>query len=471
MKRIKILLFALFSISSAFCQTLVKEGDDCFDSGNYDCAIDKYQDAMSILSGKDKNIAEIKLGRANRCSEYNETANQEFNSKNYSLAKQNYQNVLDGNPKDEYAKAQIERCDTELNRPPLRKATTAELTDIWNNKYGTMPARYQNLINVGIDPDDAQKRINAGEGKPTSQPTTASKATTTTTTPSNTQTSTTKRVTETKPTTLTVSKERIYFSSKGGKSKQIQVYSNADRYSIAVAPNWCTVQANNDYIVVTCNANQSSTYRQDYFTVIAGDKSKRIYVTQGGKNTCFNCPKNREKWGVTVGYIQRSLSRYYSIDYLRYNYDTMDGIQVGVQFEPLFKYGFGLNIGLNYEYYSKTFSDYSSDDYYGYSDYEYIYQEDVLNVPLHLEYHFNFSKYFNLFAYGGVALDIAIDSDFSDYAFRTSVEYGCGLRIDHVQFTLGRSYLIGEDNNYVQQFSDIKYNKYKNLMLTMSYMF
>jgi tetratricopeptide (TPR) repeat protein len=454
-KHITILLLTLFSVTSAFCQTLVKEGDDCFDSGNYDCAIAKYRDAMSVSSGQNKNIAELKLGRANRCSKYNKAANQAFNNKNYSQAKQNYQNVLEGNPKDEYAQKQIERCDIELNRPPLRKATTAELTDIWNNKYGIMPARRQNLINVGIDPDDAQKRINAGEGKPTSQPTTASKPTTTTTTPSNTQTSAIKRVTETKPTTLTVSKESIYFSSKGGESEQIQIYSNADRYSIAVVPNWCTVQANNGYIVVTCNTNQSSTHRQDYFTIIAGDKSKRIYVTQGGKNTCFNCPKNHEKLGVTVGYIQRELF-----------YDNMDGILVGLRFEPLFKYGFGLNIGLNYEYYSNSFSDYSYDDYY-----EYTYQEHVLNIPLHLEYHLNFSKYFNLFAYGGAALDIATDSDFGKYTFRTSLEYGCGLLINHVQFTLGRSYLIGEDYDYVQQFSDIKYNKYKNLALTMSYMF
>ncbi|MDR2058200.1 MAG: outer membrane beta-barrel protein [Dysgonamonadaceae bacterium] len=453
MKRITILLFTLFSTIPAFCQTLLEEGDDCFDKGNYDCAIAKYREAMSVSSGKDKNIAEIKFTRANRCSEYSKTAYRALNNKDYSQAIQNYQNVLDGNPKDEYAKAQIERCNTELNRPPLRKATTAELTDIWNNKYGTMQERRQKLLAAGIDPNDAQKRINAGEGKPASK--TAA--------------------------TLTTSSQYISFDEIGGRAR-IDIKTNVDNYNVSLLPDWCRLGSkNNGWFSIFCDANKGSQ-RSGWFKVTAGGKEVKITVSQegnyfssrnftasnhnsqkhqktyNGNKSCFNCAKNSEKWGIAVGYIQRSLDD-----------DTMDGIQAGLRFEPLFKYGLGLNIGLNYENYSKTFTDYSYADYGGYS--LYTYREHVLNIPLHLEYHFNFSKYFNLFAYGGAALDVATDSDFSDYVFRTSLEYGCGLRIDHVQFTIGRSYLIGENSNYVERISDIRYNKYKNWAVALSYLF
>lgn len=454
MNKIFVVLFAFFFPLSAYSQSVLQEADACFNRGDYACAAIKYKKAMNLTSGKVKQRADIFLMKSKNCSEWLTTANKAFNSRNYTSAKAEYQKVADSNPKDKYAKAQIERCNTELNRPLLRKATTAELTDIRNNKYGILPEWRQELLAAGIDPDDAQKRINAGEGKPTSQPEVTTKPTTTP--PSG----PIKRATETRPITLSVTEESLYFSPKGSVSKQIQIYSNASRYFIDADPNWFDVQENSDYIVVTCDPNKSDRYRQGYFTVIAGNKFKRIYVTQGGENKCFNCPKNSEKWGITVGYIQRLLDD-----------DTMDGFRVGLRFEPLFRYGFGLNIGLNYEFYSKTFTDYSSDDSYGYSDCEYTYQEHVLNVPLHLEYHFNFSKYFNLFAYGGAALDVATDFNSSDYVFRTSLEYGCGLRIDHVQFTLGRSYLIGEDYNYVEQIGDVKYNKYKNMAITMAYMF
>lgn len=56
--------------------------------------------------------------------------------------------------------------------PPstLRDATPQDIADIWAGKYGNMPERRQNLINAGINPDNAQARINAGEGAPAPAP-------------------------------------------------------------------------------------------------------------------------------------------------------------------------------------------------------------------------------------------------------------------------------------------------------------
>ena len=149
----------------SFYQSYIQNGDLCFENGDYTCSISHYENAFKNASGKDKQVAEIKLTRAKWCSEHLKIANQAFEAKNYSTAKEEYQKVLDSNPQDSLAQSQIVICDNASNIPKLRIATSADIKDIWNNKYGILPERRQNLINAGIDPDDAQKRINAGEGK------------------------------------------------------------------------------------------------------------------------------------------------------------------------------------------------------------------------------------------------------------------------------------------------------------------
>jgi tetratricopeptide (TPR) repeat protein len=522
MKRLIICFFA-FSVSfSVFCQTHISEGDACFERGDYACAVAKYKAAFESAKGKDRQIADLKRGKAENCQQWIKNANQAFASKEYATAKTEYQKVLESNPKDEYATKQIEKCNNASK--PLRKATTAELTDIWNNKYGILPGRRQNLIDAGIDPDDAQRRINNGEGKPvteTAKPTTTSKqATTLSTSTTNVSfnviggtqriyittnassytvsylpswcsvssktatyfeitckanhgspnrndwfkvsagdkevrivvqqledTANQSSVKTNQPANLSVSKESIYFNTKGGKSEQIKIYSNAETYNVSASPYWCTVQTNNGYIVVTCDANTSKTYRQGYFTVTSGNDSKRIYVTQGGKNDCFNCPKTKDTWGLTLGYT---------------NYDYAEGVLLGLKAEPLFKYGFGLNTGINLE--ACSYKNYYSDDYYSGE-----FDRFAINIPLHLEYRFNFSKWFNIFCYGGLGFNAVTNVSFDDYSLPVTFEYGGGLRISHIQFNIGRSTYIGDfrDMEYFGQYNQI----YQNYTGSISYMF
>ena len=70
-----------------------------------------------------------------------------------------------------YKKWNNNNSNNNSNSNPLRIASTKDLEDIWLGKYGNNPIRRQNLINAGIDPDNAQDRINKGEGKPNSAPT------------------------------------------------------------------------------------------------------------------------------------------------------------------------------------------------------------------------------------------------------------------------------------------------------------
>jgi hypothetical protein len=52
----------------------------------------------------------------------------------------------------------------------------------------------------------------------------------------------------------------------------------------------------------------------------------------------------------------------------------------------------------------------------------------------------------------------------------TSLEYGGGLRIDHIQFNMGQSLKIMDKIDF-EDFSSISYDKYKELKISVSYMF
>jgi tetratricopeptide (TPR) repeat protein len=410
MKRSVIVLFVFLVALSAYSQTSLHAGDACFDKGDYVCAKAKYSEAFNSTSGKDKQMAEIKLTRANWCADHIAIANQAYNNKNYTSAKENYQSVLDSNPNDSYAKSQLERCNNALNPPP-------------------------------------------------------------TTTPNVTQPSTVKKEPAKVATTLTTSTQNISFSASGGKYF-IDVKTNASGYQVQNPPSWCTVNKYNTWFSINCSANKSTPSRSDWFKVVAGDKEVKITVNQDGisqsrtttsrtnystatnRNTaksCFNCPKTKDTWGLTLGYAQQTFGSY-----------SMDGIQFGLRAEPLFKYGWGLNTGINLEAYSNSnFLDDSFEDYI--SDYY------AVNIPLHLEYRLNFSKWFNIFAYGGAGFNAITNSSFNDYSLPVCFEYGGGLRVSHVQLNVGKSLYLG-DFRYIQEFgTNIK--PYQNLVVSISYMF
>ncbi|MBK8369787.1 MAG: BACON domain-containing protein [Saprospiraceae bacterium] len=146
------------------------------------------------------------------------------------------------------------------------------MADIWNNKYGVNPERRQNLINGGIDPDDAQKRINAGEGKPIEEPKEIIKI----------------------ELSLTLSKSRLNFNHYVETSEHITVYSNAKSYTVPpnYVPPWCTVQTYNGYFTITVSANPNYTSRKDWLVVKVEGKEEKLYIEQAGKpNTQNSIPK------------------------------------------------------------------------------------------------------------------------------------------------------------------------------------
>ena len=111
LKKVVSIIIAFLVAISAFAQNnLLQEGDNHFDNGEYAQAVSKYNEAFKASSGKDRQIADIKRTRAKYCQEHLRLADTEYSQKRYSKAKTEYQNVLDSNPKDSYARSQIEKC-------------------------------------------------------------------------------------------------------------------------------------------------------------------------------------------------------------------------------------------------------------------------------------------------------------------------------------------------------------------------
>lgn len=450
MRRAIILFFVAIVTLPAYSQIDLQDGDRCFDSGDYECATKYYKELLKLARGREKQVAEIKLTRAKWCSEHIKTANRAFASGNYLIAKEEYQKVLDSNPKDSYVQLQMEKCDRALDRPELRKATAADLADIWDDKYGVNPQRRQNLINAGIDPDDAQRRINAGEGKPQ----------------------------EKEATYLRVSKSTLYFTSYSETSEQIKVNSNASLYSIprGFVPSWCTVNTYSGYFTVTVSANPHYTSRKDWFKIIADDKEVRInveqlarkkpvddkksnsqksistqkQVTKNKVKKCFNCPKSYDTWGITLGYTQQAVG-----------YQQMDVIQFGLKVEPLYKYGFGLNTGIYLLGYSENV--------FGSRPLKNGFDFYAVNIPLQLEYRLNFSRGFNVFFYGGGGFNAVFNPYVDDYTLPVTVEYGGGFRINRIQFNVGSSKYLGSLKN-TQNFGE-NIETYQKLIVSVSHMF
>jgi len=258
-------------------------------------------------------------------------------------------------------------------------------------------------------------------------------------------------------TTLWVSKTNLFFGENKGVV-MIEVETNETSYTVAQLPPGCRVRSKYPgWFALEYDENHQQHARSSWFVVTAGSKKVRVNVRQDAntkkyrRNRCFNCPKMKNTWGLTVGYIQMEPDFGYKIE----------GYQFGLKAEPLFKYGFGLNTGILFEMYpnvSEKEKDYNPD----FSRYNF-------NIPLHLEYRLNFSKWFNVFAYGGIGINAATNGSFGDFRFPATFEYGGGVRIGRIQFNVGKSEWIGD----YKDISNIGKNRtpYQNLVISMSGMF
>jgi hypothetical protein len=447
-----IVLFGII-YSPTIAQFSFEIGQNCFSNGEYFCAQKNFEYVYNNTYGIEKSKAEILWMDSKTCAKILMSADEAFNNRNYNSAKQQYTELLEYNPQDKHAKKQLEKCNSIVASPKLRRATTSELTDIWNNKYGQQPQRRQNLINAGIDPDDAQSRINNGEGKPADKNINSSN------------------------TTLVASNSSLSFSPQGHEVQIVSISTTANTFDVPanMIPSWCNVEINKGYMRVSVDYNPNSAARRDWFKVVAGGKELRIYVEQAGQSNStsngsnnknnsqnttpktkpsstpnytyrsnepkFNAPKSNEKWGLNLAFSPALK-----------NNTHFDCSQIGIKYEKLMRYGFGFNTGLNFEGYNLQDS------------MPFVSQKSMLNygvnIPIHLEYRLNFARWFNVFAYGGVGINAISDVEFEKIEYPSSYEYGWGFRMNRIQLTFGNSTYT--DNLAMQKILGVQLPYYKD---------
>lgn len=232
------------------------------------------------------------------------------------------------------------------------------------------------------------------------------------------------------------------------------------------------------------NANSSATYTPSTNTSSHSSTTSAYKPRKYRKP--FNCPDDEHAVaGLSVGYVQKQWTVKEDGETYKVGFwdDTkqLSGIQAGLRIEPLFKYGFGIDTGLYYEYY---YSKSKSQTYDG-VEFQPTMNEHSLYLPIHLEYRLNFSSKFQVFFYGGIGLDYVLsakvktNNDELSYdeddayklndlkKFNSSLEYGGGFRVSCLQFNF--SMVNGLLNMYKGPNAEIKQNK--NLMCSLSLMF
>ncbi len=155
----------------------------------------------------------------------------------------------------------------------------------------------------------------------------------------------------------------------------------------------------------------------------------------------------------------------------------LHGVQVGMHFQPCFKFGLGLYTGIYYEFYMSTNKDYEYDEFMEHNAY----------VPVHLYYRIPFGRKVALSAHGGLGFSYAFygaysskDSDIEDYTdfygedgfpkkFNMGLEVGAGLRLGPIQLNFQYSKGLTDHEKYKNQGDyKTKQNKYT---FGLSYMF
>lgn len=482
------LVHSLFSFGQT---STLQEGNECFDSGDYSCAIAKFNEVIESATGRDRQTAEINLTRANSCSEWLKLANQYFSQENFMLAKENYQNVIEENPNDSYAKVQLGICNTALITLDLSK-TNLSFSASGGNVTITVTTQADTYVLSGLPAWCTYRKAdksfviscNEHTGNSVRNGYVTVKA------GNKTQKVNIRQDPKKPEIILTVSSQQLLFRQDGMRRTITDVETNASAYEIKGLPDWCKVGTKQaTWFSLDCEANNTGKGRKGSFLVTAGDKELRIEISQPGRNRlepqksnsavssrnstpsrvkksrCFNCPKTKDSWGLTLGYSQMTFDPFEQLALSQSAY--MDGIQLGLRFEPLFKYGFGLNTGIFLEAFSSDVASTLTSDFY--------FRRYSLNVPLHMEYRLNFSQWFNIFAYGGPAFNVVANSSFKEFLLPATLDYGAGLRINRIQINVGKSFYLGSFRNMANVRESIRNigndALYKDIILSISYMF
>ncbi|MDR2929015.1 MAG: SUMF1/EgtB/PvdO family nonheme iron enzyme [Cytophagaceae bacterium] len=292
---------------------------------------------------------------------------------------------------------------------------------------------------------------------------------------------------------------KLDFSSFGG-TEHVNVSTDGDAWQVSV-PWWCRIVRNNTGFTVQCKPN-SGGMNTGFIKVSAGGQQVEIMAIQ---HAPFNSPKHKERAlvGISMGYVGKQWKYIKNGGTQKYGiwdeHSSLGGFQFGARFEPLFKYGFGINTGLFFEIYGsntdlRTAADDETFQYYG------TFAEFSMNIPLHIEYRFHIAPHFSLFFYGGASFDLGIAATMDEYTedeynktgedevrepyftdnklygdtayefylkrFTPYLDAGAGIRVYGAQINVQ----ISKGLEDISPWSDLIIRQNKNIAITLSWM-
>lgn len=306
--------------ATAFGQTKLDQGDNCFNKGDYKCAKIVYQEVMNTATGRDKQIAEIKLSRAKSCNDWLTAANSAFNSGDYQVAKDNYQFVLNENSNDAYAKAQIVKCDKGIEDAITLSVTKDSLTldsfggseriyvDTNAETYSIsqLPTwcrvqKYDRYFDISFDANTSETarmggfKVTAGQKEVNGSLMQAPQP----------------KI----ETTLSVKKEFILIEANE-KIVFIDVYTNSSDFDITELPKWCKVKNKYDaWFSMECDENVSHISRFGDLIITAGDKKVTIRLEQRGAQKSEKIKKSKSSTKIAKYRPSTSRYKYFAIGY------------------------------------------------------------------------------------------------------------------------------------------------------------
>ena len=232
-------------------------------------------------------------------------------------------------------------------------------------------------------------------------------------------------------------------------------------------------------------------------TYAGNKKEKKVTVTKGMGEQVFKIPTRKTvvwPWdreyeaapiGFSLGYVQKQLVTQGEGERYKENGIWSDGegkwlhgFQIGLHFQPCFKFGLGLYTGLFYELYISSCED---EDVYT------NFMEHDIYVPAHVLFRLPFANKSSLVVHGGLGFNYAVygafsdeDDEYEDYSdfygedaypkrFNMAAEIGIGLRIGSVK--IDAQYSKGINNHGSYEYLGNYKTKQNKYSFSVSYLF
>jgi len=150
MKNFIFLTVFLFSSLFANGKDYLKDASDCFDKGDYQCAISNYLLFNGLVGSQDINGL---MKKARECLNLIKLANNYFQDNKFENARDGYKAVLDKNPKDPNAKRQYNLCVAKIGAASSEKPASTVAAPVNSSSDEQSDENAENPVST-VTPDN-----------------------------------------------------------------------------------------------------------------------------------------------------------------------------------------------------------------------------------------------------------------------------------------------------------------------------